>query len=111
MASSSIVSFSQQSVDELLFPGDGHRRRRKSSYPRTAIEQAEMLAKKRGGSAVERFLVKPDYAYPNTRMNRDELREEMNKPSASFHDLRLRLDNNGHRKGGGGGEENKRLGY
>jgi hypothetical protein len=57
--------------------------------PRAAIEQAEMLAKKKGGSAVEVFLVKPDYAYPNTRLNRDELREEMNKPSAYFHDLRL----------------------
>ena len=56
--------------------------------PLAAHEQAEMLAKKRGGSAVEKFLVKPDYAYPNTRMNRDELRAEMNKPSAFFHDLR-----------------------
>ena len=57
--------------------------------PLAAHEQAEMLAKKKSGSAVERFLVKPDYAYPNTRMNRNELRVEMNKPSASFHDLRL----------------------
>lgn len=60
--------------------------------PLAAHEQAEMLAKKRGGSAVEKFLVRPDYAYPNTRMNRDELRAEMNKPSAFFHDLRR--DNN-----------------
>lgn len=50
------------------------------------------MAKKKGGSAVERFLVKPDYAYPNTRMNRDELRAEMNKPSSYFHDL-CRNDN------------------
>lgn len=61
--------------------------------PLAAHEQAEMLAKKKSGSAVERFLVKPDYAYPNTRMNRDELRVEMNKPSASFHDLRLPSSN------------------
>jgi hypothetical protein len=57
--------------------------------PLAAHEQAELLAKKKGGSAVEKFLIKPDYAYPNTRMNRDELRAEMNKPSAYFHDLRV----------------------
>lgn len=63
--------------------------RRSSIMPRMAHEQAEMLAQKKGASASERFLVKPDYAYPNIRMNRDELRKEMNEPSAVFHDLRL----------------------
>ena len=59
------------------------------ALPLAAHEQAEILAKKKGGSAVETFLVRPDYAYPNTRMNRDELRAEMNKPSTHFHDLRV----------------------
>ena len=30
----------------------------------------------------------PDYAYPNLKLNRQELRIEMNKPSAYYHDLR-----------------------
>lgn len=39
-------------------------------------------------SAEERFRVKPDYAYPRVKFNRDELRKEANKNSSYFHDLR-----------------------
>lgn len=63
--------------------------RRPSAMSMAAHEQAEVLAQKRGTSTLERFKVNPDYAYPNTRMDRDELRTEMNQPSAFYHDLRV----------------------
>jgi hypothetical protein len=54
----------------------------------SAVSDIEKLAQKRGSNTVEeRFKVVPDYAYPNTRLNREELRQEMNKKSAYFHDL------------------------
>mmetsp|Transcript_25742 Transcript_25742/g.36318 ORF Transcript_25742/g.36318 Transcript_25742/m.36318 type:complete len:1132 (-) Transcript_25742:170-3565(-) len=57
-----------------------------------AHDEAEILARRKGGSLNmddERFQVKPDYAYKNTKMNREELRREMVLPSSCFHDLRL----------------------
>lgn len=51
--------------------------------------EAEFLAKKDRKDLSESFPVHPDYAYPNTRMNREELRNEMNKESAIIHDLRV----------------------
>jgi hypothetical protein len=54
----------------------------------SAVNDIEKLAQKRGANSVEeRFKVVPDYAYPNTRMNRAELRLEMNKKSSYLHDL------------------------
>lgn len=54
------------------------------------VSSIEKLAQKRGTNTVmERFKVMPDYAYPNTKMNREELRREMNKKSFYFHELRL----------------------
>lgn len=56
----------------------------------SAVKDIEKLAQKRGvNTADERFKVVPDYAYPNTKMNREELREEMNKKSSFFHTLAL----------------------
>jgi len=52
--------------------------------------EAEFLAKKKGRKDfAEEFLVKPEYAYPNTKMHREQLRLEMNKKSAFYHDLRV----------------------
>mmetsp|Transcript_1048 Transcript_1048/g.2220 ORF Transcript_1048/g.2220 Transcript_1048/m.2220 type:complete len:995 (+) Transcript_1048:328-3312(+) len=54
------------------------------------VSNIERLAQKKGkNTADERFRVTPDYAYPNTKMNREELRLEMNKKSFYFHTLRL----------------------
>jgi hypothetical protein len=39
-------------------------------------------------SMTEQFRVMPDYAYPNVKLNREELRTEVNKQSSYFHDLR-----------------------
>jgi hypothetical protein len=56
----------------------------------SAVQDIEKLAQKRGtNTADERFKVVPDYAYPQTKMNREELRSEMNKKSAFYHDLAL----------------------
>lgn len=53
------------------------------------VSNIERLAQKKGkNTAEERFRVTPDYAYPNTKMNREELRVEMNKKSFYFHTLR-----------------------
>ena len=55
-----------------------------------SVSTIERLAQKKGvNTEEERFRVMPDYAYPNTKMNRDELRTEMNKKSFFFHNLRL----------------------
>lgn len=54
-----------------------------------SVHDIERLAQKRGANPVdERFKVMPDTAYPNTYMNRDELRQEMNAKSVYFHDVR-----------------------
>mmetsp|Transcript_21832 Transcript_21832/g.53992 ORF Transcript_21832/g.53992 Transcript_21832/m.53992 type:complete len:1245 (-) Transcript_21832:1200-4934(-) len=37
----------------------------------------------------DRFRVMPDDAYPNTYLNREEMRQEMNQKSAYYHDLRV----------------------
>ena len=53
-----------------------------------AVRDIEVLSQKRGKNlAEERFKVTPDYAYPNARFTRDELRREMNAPSEYYHDL------------------------
>ncbi len=52
-----------------------------------AVSYIEKLSQKRGTKVEERFKVVPDYAYPNTRMNREELRQEVNQPSSYFHRL------------------------
>jgi hypothetical protein len=55
-----------------------------------AVSDIEKLAQKKGANPLnERFKVMPDDAYPNTMFNREELRTEMNKKSAYFHDLRV----------------------
>lgn len=54
-----------------------------------SVSEIEKLAQKRGANTeVERFSVVPSYAYPKTKFNREELRQEMNKPSSYYHDLR-----------------------
>lgn len=54
----------------------------------SAVSYIEKLSQKKGANtSEERFKVVPDYAYPNTRMNREELRLEMNKKSSYFHIL------------------------
>ncbi|CAJ1950134.1 unnamed protein product [Cylindrotheca closterium] len=56
---------------------------------KVAVSDIEKLAQKSGkNSAQERFRVKPDYAYPRVKFNREELRKEANKKSSYFHDLR-----------------------
>jgi hypothetical protein len=65
-------------------------RRMSTSMSLSAVSDIEKLAQKRGTNTLEeRFKVVPDYAYPNTRLNRAELRMEMNKKSSYFHGLRL----------------------
>ena len=56
----------------------------------SAVDDIERLAqiKKANEDPDYKFKVFPDFAYPNTRMNRDELRVEMNLPSAFYHNLR-----------------------
>ncbi|KAL3932136.1 MAG: hypothetical protein SGBAC_010988, partial [Bacillariaceae sp.] len=71
----------------------GFATRDKSSEPeltqKVAVSDIEKLAQKSGkNSAQERFRVKPDYAYPRVKFNREELRKEANKKSSYFHDLR-----------------------
>jgi hypothetical protein len=54
-----------------------------------SVSEIEKLAQKAGtNNPNERFKVKPDYAYPHTRLNREELRLETNKTSSYFHNLR-----------------------
>mmetsp|Transcript_25878 Transcript_25878/g.61371 ORF Transcript_25878/g.61371 Transcript_25878/m.61371 type:complete len:1308 (+) Transcript_25878:76-3999(+) len=54
-----------------------------------SVSEIEKLAQKRGANTeIERFAVFPSYAYPKTKFNREELRQEMNKPSYYYHDLR-----------------------
>jgi len=54
-----------------------------------SVSQIEKLAQKRGKNTVnERFKVTPDTYYPNTFMNRNELRQEMNGKSVTYQDLR-----------------------
>jgi hypothetical protein len=61
-----------------------------TSLSLSAVSDIEKLAQKRGTNTLEeRFKVVPDYAYPNTRLNRAELRQEMNQKSSYFHDLQL----------------------
>ena len=56
---------------------------------KVAVSDLEKLAQKSGKNTEdERFRVMPDYAYPNTKFNRDELRKEMNLPSSYYHDMR-----------------------
>lgn len=55
-----------------------------------SVSDIERLAQKKGANPIdERFLVLPDDSYPDTYMTRRELREEMNRKSQFFHDLRL----------------------
>jgi hypothetical protein len=59
----------------------------RTSAPTIEIEK---LTQKRGTNrADETFKIIPDYAYPNVRMNREQLRIETSKPSSCFHDLRV----------------------
>jgi hypothetical protein len=56
-----------------------------------SVSDIERLAQKKGANPKnERFKVLPDMAYPNTHWNREQLREEMNRKSTNFHDLRPR---------------------
>jgi hypothetical protein len=55
---------------------------------KVAMSDVEKLAQKSGTNTErERFKVMPDYAYPNTKFNREELRKEINKKSSYYHDL------------------------
>jgi len=55
-----------------------------------AVSHLEKLSQKKGANtAEERFKVTPSYAYPGARMNREELRNEMNLKSSYFHSLDL----------------------
>lgn len=62
-----------------------------------SVSYIEKLSQKRGADKKidERFTVVPSYNYPNTRMNRDELRKEMNAKSSYFHELRLPQEEKG----------------
>lgn len=63
------------------------------SHTLAAVSDIEKLAQKKGANPVdERFKVMPDDAYPNTYLNREELRQEVNKKSVYFHDTRVRAD-------------------
>jgi hypothetical protein len=54
-----------------------------------AVSQIEKLSQKRGKNIVnERFKVTPDTYYPNSYLNRNELRQEMNMKSVNYQDLR-----------------------
>jgi hypothetical protein len=56
----------------------------------SSFNEVELLAQKKGRmSQDDRFKVMPDASYPNTYMNREELRQEMNYGSAYYHDLRV----------------------
>jgi hypothetical protein len=56
----------------------------------SSFNEVELLAQKKGRmSQDDRFKVMPDAAYPNTYLNREELRVEMNHSSAYYHDLRV----------------------
>ena len=76
--------------------GNGSQREEEDmAQPLSAVTDIEKLASQNySGSANadknEKFKVYPDFAYPNTRMNRDELRTEMNLPSSYYHNLRQR---------------------
>jgi hypothetical protein len=62
---------------------------------KVAMSDVEKLAQKSGTNTEhERFKVMPDYAYPNTKFNREELRKEMNKKSSYYHDLQQPPDTN-----------------
>eukprot|EP00980_Cylindrotheca_fusiformis_P006234 scaffold1334_cov123-Cylindrotheca_fusiformis.AAC.4 len=54
-----------------------------------SFNEVELLAQKKKMTKNDRFKVFPDAAYPNTYLNRDELREEMNQKSGYYHDLRV----------------------
>lgn len=55
-----------------------------------AVSHLEKLSQKKGANtAEERFKVTPAYAYPNCKMNREELRNEMNLKSSYFHSFDL----------------------
>lgn len=58
-----------------------------------SVNDIERMAQKRGQNlSDERFRVIPDDAYPNTFLNRGELRKEMNLKSVYFHDTRVKSD-------------------
>ncbi|KAG7367247.1 glutamate-cysteine ligase [Nitzschia inconspicua] len=58
-----------------------------SSQVATAPLQTISQHTRRGSNpTVERFAVKPVYAYPKIKMTREELRKEMNRTSSYFHD-------------------------
>lgn len=62
-----------------------------TSESKAVLSDIEKLAQKSGTNTEhERFKIFPKYAYPKTRFNRDELRQEMNKASSYYHDLRPR---------------------
>lgn len=69
------------------------------SHTLAAVSDLEKLSQKKGANPLdERFKVQPDQAYPNTYLNREELRQEMNRKSVYFHDTRLK-HNKGHELG------------
>jgi hypothetical protein len=70
---------------------DAHKANEKAySHTLAAVSDIEKLAQKKGTNPLdERFRVLPDEAYPSTYLNREELRQEMNKKSDYFHDLRV----------------------
>jgi len=54
------------------------------------LQAIESMARKAGPNhADEAFLIMPDHSYPDTKMNRKQLRKEMNMRSAYYHDLRM----------------------
>jgi hypothetical protein len=60
-----------------------------TSESKAVLSDIEKLAQKSGTNTEhERFKVFPKYAYPKTKFNRDELRQEMNKASSYYHDLK-----------------------
>lgn len=66
----------------------GQMLQKQTSFNTRAVETIEQWSQKRGKNTdEERFRVVPEYAYPNTRFNRSELRAEMNKPSQYYHHL------------------------
>eukprot|EP00538_Stauroneis_constricta_P012396 CAMPEP_0119563032 /NCGR_PEP_ID=MMETSP1352-20130426/22247_1 /TAXON_ID=265584 /ORGANISM="Stauroneis constricta, Strain CCMP1120" /LENGTH=1557 /DNA_ID=CAMNT_0007611557 /DNA_START=192 /DNA_END=4865 /DNA_ORIENTATION=+ len=87
-SSSSRNIFASSSSSSAEAP-DAHHHKDPSFSAISGIADIEILAQKSGiNTATERFKVTPGYAYPNVKMNRDELRAECRKTSSYFHTFR-----------------------
>ena len=84
-----------ESQDFRSYDQSGYMQKSGYSQSLASVSDIERLAQKKGANPLgERFKIMPDYAYPNTFMNREELRAEMNQKSVLFHDLRVKSKKN-----------------